>query len=127
MTLGDETKLENQYDLFIAQHRVVSEYIYSLQRITFSSIFSVLGLSDEHEGLPFFTNLSDGIIAVSHEVKGHIENSAQAHNIQPPVHVFPNYCTKSFYDYNYQGNNELKASAAYLIIPLQNASKHLIY
>lgn len=46
--------------------------------------FSVLGLSDEHEGLPFFTNLSDGIIAVSHEVKGHIENSAQAHNIQPP-------------------------------------------
>ena len=54
MTLGDETKLENQYDLLIAQHRVVSEYIYSLQRITFSSIFiSVLGLSDEHEGLPF--------------------------------------------------------------------------
>lgn len=111
LTLGDETKLENQYDLFIAQHRVVSEYIYSLQRITFSSIFvSVLGLSDEHEGLPFFTNLSDGIIAVSHEVKGHIENSAQAHNIQlPPVHVFPNYCTKSFYDYNYQRNNELRS------------------
>ena len=85
LTLGDETKLENQYDLFIAQHRVASEYIYSLQRITFSSIFiSVLGLSDEHEGLPFFTNLSDGIIAVSHEVKGHIENSAHAHNIQLP-------------------------------------------
>lgn len=39
LTLGDETKLENQYDLFIAQHRIVSEYIYSLQRITFSSIF----------------------------------------------------------------------------------------
>lgn len=39
MTLGDEAKLECRYDLFIAQHRVVSEYIYSTQK-RFSSILS---------------------------------------------------------------------------------------
>lgn len=110
LTLGDETKLENKYDLFIAQHRVVSEYIYSLQRITFSSIFiSVLGLSDEHEGLPFFSYLSNGIITVSNEVKAHLENTAQANGRQlPPIHVFPNYCTSPFYSFNYHVNNSLE-------------------
>lgn len=53
LTLGDETKLENQYDLFIAQHRVVSEYIYSLQRITFSSIFQYSGSQMNMKACPF--------------------------------------------------------------------------
>lgn len=70
LSMGEENKLKDHYDLFIAQHKLVSEYVYSLPRINFSSVYiSILGVATEHEGLPFFSEKANGILAVSEEVK----------------------------------------------------------
>lgn len=108
MTLGDEAKLECRYDLFIAQHRVVSEYIYSTQK-RFSSILSQFLDQQMSMKVCFFGYLSNGIITVSNQIKAHLENTAQANERQfPPIHAFPNNCTSPFYSFNYHGNNSLE-------------------
>lgn len=111
VSLGEEEKLQSHYDLFIAQHKLASEYIYSLPKMSFSSIFiSILGVVTEHEGLPFFAEKASGIFAVSEEVKDHISQLAKRDNKElPPIHVFPNYFTSEYSKHRYVPNDQIKS------------------
>lgn len=111
LSMGEENKLKDHYDLFIAQHKLVSEYVYSLPRINFSSVYiSILGVATEHEGLPFFSEKANGILAVSEEVKNHLHQIAKIENINlPPIHVFPNYYTSEYGEYEYVTNDRIKS------------------
>lgn len=54
LTLGDETKLENQYDLFIAQHRVASEYIFHFKELrSHPFLFQYSGSQMNMKACPF--------------------------------------------------------------------------
>lgn len=111
LSLGEEDKLKSHYDLFIAQHKLASEYVYSLPKMSFSSIFiSILGVVTEQEGLPFFTEKASGIFAVSKEVKNHISQFAKRETMKlPPIHVFPNYFTNKYSRHHCISNEKVKS------------------
>lgn len=72
VTYGNEAQLADHYSLLYAQHRVVSEHVYSLPQIHFDRVVvSVLGVVTKHEELPYFYKDSDAIIFISEEARQH--------------------------------------------------------
>ena len=92
---GSEELLRDHYDVFFAQHHVVSEHIWNIGRISFGTVLiSILGVVDQQEGLPRFWNSADGFVFVSEETRSKVCDS---YAIDVPTLVFPNYAPKQFF------------------------------
>lgn len=88
--------LRDHYDVFFAQHRDVSEYIWNETKIQFSKIVvSILGLPNvtKHERLPYFADRANLILFVSEEAK----ESCPAIPQSVETLIFPNYATEQFF------------------------------
>lgn len=92
---GEENLLEPQYDVFFAQHHIVSDYLWSSTTIDFGVVVaSSLGPSNEHEKLPRFKEHIDIALFNSEETR-----SANAADIpEERAMLFPNAAQKTFFE-----------------------------
>lgn len=95
VSYGEESKLADSYDLLIAQHHLVSDYLWAHTEISFKKVIvSVLGLGDM-EAIPSFCEEIDGVVFVSEEAQAH--NASFLEEYDPPTLVFPNSVSEEFF------------------------------
>lgn len=95
--LGSEHELEDYYDLFLAQHRTVSEHIWNIPRISFGKVIvSILGILDAVEQPPCFVADADGLVFVSEEARDEVLTALPYLN--KPSLVFPNYAAPEYFE-----------------------------
>lgn len=96
---GQEKRLEPHYDLLVAQHHVVSDYVSSNLGITFDHVVvSILGSSNENEVLPDCADACDCVSFVSKEALAACETDLAALPSSPPTFLFSNYATSEYFD-----------------------------
>lgn len=100
VTFGHEEELASHYDVFFAQHKLVSERLWSLGNFSFNKVVvSILGVATDQEALPYFYNQVDLFVYVSEEAKEHVaallENEP---DFSPAQLVMPNYATQDFFN-----------------------------
>lgn len=89
-TLGDH------YDLFFAQHHLVSDYVWNCLDISFDRVVvSVLGAASEHELLPTFIASADLAVFVSQEC---LDAYAGELPRGLATMVLPNYASRAFFE-----------------------------
>lgn len=96
VTFEEADTLDSHYDLFFAQHHLVSDYVYQCLDISFGHVVvSILGAASEHELLPALIDSADMAVFVSEECR-----DAYASELPSglPTLVFPNYASREFFD-----------------------------
>lgn len=92
---SDVESLAGSYDLLIAQHHVVSDYVAALPDVTFDkAVISSLGPGNFHEAVPAFASKDDTFVFVSEECLNARADEVPAGATR--LVVFPNYFHKDF-------------------------------
>lgn len=95
ISYGEEDKLKSSYDLFLAQHHMVSDFLWTNTGIRFKKVvISILGLGGQ-EALPSFYREASGFIFVSEEARDFSIRAPNLHDM--PILVFPNTASRSFF------------------------------
>ncbi len=96
VTFEQADTLDDHYDLFFAQHHLVSDYVWNCLDISFDRVVvSVLGAASEHELLPTFIASADLAVFVSQECQ-----DAYAEELPRGLAtmVLPNYASRAFFE-----------------------------
>lgn len=97
ITLGSESLLSDHYDVLFAQHRIVAEHLWNIDRISFGKVIvSVLGFITSAEEPPAFYPKADGFVFVSEETRDHVRSNVALGDM--PVMVFPNYAPSEYFE-----------------------------
>ncbi len=97
VTLGSESLLSDHYDVLFAQHRIVAEHLWNIDRISFGKVIvSALGFITSAEEPPAFYPKADGFVFVSEETRDHVRSNVALGDM--PVMVFPNYAPSEYFE-----------------------------
>lgn len=94
--LGEEDRLADHYDVLFAQHRLVSERVWNIERIAFGEVVvSILGIVEKEEDPPSFFEQASGFVFVSEEARDVV---AERYGIvDRKGYVLPNYATAPYF------------------------------
>ena len=109
LTLGQEAELLDNYDVFYAQHRLVSEHVWNIPGITFGKVIvSILGIVTDEELPPCFYGEADGFVFVSEESR---DSTLASHQLTVPNMVFPNYAESEYFTASSNASTALRRIA----------------
>ena len=96
MEFGHEDELSDHYDVLFAQHRIVSEHVWNINRISFGKVIvSILGIVEAEENPPSFMDEADGFVFVSDEAKDLITKNRSISERR--TFVLTNYAATQFF------------------------------
>lgn len=94
--LRHEDELSDHYDVLFAQHRIVSEHVRNINRISFGKVIvSILGIVEAEENPPSFMDEADGFVFVSDEAKDLITKNRSIS--EGRTFVLTNYAATQFF------------------------------